>query len=445
MASEAEPAPLPRRRPFSFWREELRRVWCDLRGGDLSPARVAASVAFGAFVGCLPIFGLHLPIVLLTSLRLRLDGALAYVAANISNPFFAPFLFAGQVQVGALLLEGELPRMETKLEFAQAFASFPKYLLVGSPAVGLGAALTLGAAAWVLTLAKRRVVGPGARPVYALPDSAPAWVVGAERVASRYADPTDRGAAAQTQFHYVRIKLVLDPVARMIADVAGDRSGALGEVVDIGTGRGQLPILLTELGRATSARGFDWDETKIHDGARAAARAPALPVELSTGDARSAEIGEADTVLLIDLIHYFTIVEQDAILRRAAAAVRPGGRLVVREADTERGWRSFMTLLEERIFTFLRFNRGERVKLRPSREIAALLESEGLTVRVQPAWGKTPFSNVLIVGERPPAGPNARASSRREAEQVVGHAERQPPEPPFHPRGGPPEPCGGAP
>ena len=105
-------------------------------------------------------------------------------------------------------------------------------------------------------------------------------------------------------------------------------------------------------------------------------------------------------MLLIDLLHYFRVEEQDAILRRAAAAVRPGGRLLVREADTERGLRSSITLLEERVFTALRFNRGERVRFRPAREIAALLEQLGFSCEMRPAWGKTPFSNVLIVGSR---------------------------------------------
>ncbi len=80
--------------------------------------------------------------------------------------------------------------------------------------------------------------------------------------------------------------------------------------------------------------------------------------------------------------------------------MRPGGRLLVREADTERGVRSAVTLLEERVFTAARFNRGERVRLRAAREIVALLTEAGLRCEVVPAWGKTPFSNVLIVGRR---------------------------------------------
>ena len=115
-------------------------------------------------------------------------------------------------------------------------------------------------------------------------------------------------------------------------------------------------------------------------------------------------MGEADTVLLIDLLHYFRVGEQDAILRRAAAAVRPGGRLLVREADTEQGWRSFITLLEERVFTTLRFNRGERVRFRSSREISALLAGLGFACETRPAWGKTPFSNVLILATRSTTG-----------------------------------------
>ncbi len=389
---------------FSFLREELRRVWCDIRGGDLSPARIGLSVALGAFIGCLPIFGLHLPIVLLLCLRLRLDGALAYLAANISNPFFAPFIFTAEVQLGAWLLLGEVPSLASRVELMEALKSFPKFLAVGAPIVGLGAAAVLGPFAFVVTAAKRRLIGERKVPLYRLPANAPPWVVAVERVAARYAPSDDASPAAKAQFNYVRIKLLMDPIAKLIADVEGDAPAVLGEVTDIGTGRGQLPILLLELGRASRAYGVDWDQKKVDDGARAASVAPALPVELQQGDARSAELPEADTVMLIDLIHYFTLEEQDRILERAAKAVRPGGRLLVREADTERGARSWATLLEEKVFTTLRFNRGERVKFRSAASIVKVLEAQGLAVEVRPAWGKTPFSNVLFVARRAAPG-----------------------------------------
>ncbi|WP_437732406.1 DUF2062 domain-containing protein [Sorangium sp. So ce1335] len=406
---------------YSPLREEARRAWRELRGSELSAGRTAVAVAIGLFIGSQPIFGCHTPLVLLLCLWFRLDAAIAWVAANISNPLFAPALLTAEVQVGAYLRTGSWLRLHEKMSWAQALSEFPEYMFLGAPVVGIALAALGGGLIFVVVALKRRrapslqssTIAP-----YRLPESAPPWVHAVERVAARYSPPDGATPAQRTRFHYVRFKLLGDPVARLIADIAGDRPGALGEVLDIGTGAGQLPILLLELGRAACVRGFDWDRAKIEDAIRASGggqgaappgspassderrAAHALPTEFWCADAREAELGEADTVLLIDLLHYFRVEEQDAILRRAAAAVRPGGRLLVREADTERGLRSSITLLEERIFTALRFNRGERVRFRPAREIVALLEQLGFSCETRPAWGKTPFSNVLIVGTR---------------------------------------------
>ncbi|MRG94163.1 DUF2062 domain-containing protein [Polyangium spumosum] len=392
---------------FSLWREELRRAFRDLQGEDLSPARLGAAVAVGLFIGALPVFGFHLLLVLVVCLKLRLHAVLAYAAANVSNPFFAPFLLTAEIQAGARLRTGAWLRLDHPIEAGYgALADFAGFMLVGAPLVGLALAAAGFALTFGFVLAKRAIrPASGALPPYRLPDDAPPWIVAAERVASRYAAPDSPSAADKSLFHYVRIKLSLDPVARLIADIEGDHDGALGDVLDIGTGRGQLPILLLALGRARRAHGLDWDEAKIEAARRAAATRPdgdaPAPATFAREDARRFEATPADTVLLIDLLHYFTIEEQDAILRCAADHVKPGGRLLVREADTERGFRSFATLLEEKIFTTLRFNRGERVRFRPARSITELLEARGFRCDVLPAWGSTPFSNVLIVARRP--------------------------------------------
>jgi len=394
---------------FSLLREEARRAWRELRGGELSPARGAVAVALGLFIGSQPIFGCHTPLVLILCVWFRLDAALMWVAANISNPLFAPLLLWTEVEIGAYLATGTRLGLRQGISVAEAWAAFPRYMFLGAPLVGIALAV-VGAALTYLFLARRArrraraSAAPQVEP-YRLPDDAPAWVRAVEQAAARYAPAKSATAAQRTRFHYVRIKLLTDPVARLVADVAGEEPGALGEVMDIGTGAGQLPLLLLDLGRATRARGVDWDASKIEDARRAAAAStPAADADFQRGDAREAELAEADTVLLIDLLHYFRVEEQDRILARAAAAVRPGGRLVVREADTEQGWRSAVTLLEERVFTAIRFNRGERVRFRPSREVVGMLEGLGFRCEVRPAWGKTPFSNVLIVATRPAAG-----------------------------------------
>ncbi|HLM71816.1 MAG TPA: DUF2062 domain-containing protein, partial [Polyangiaceae bacterium] len=383
-----------------------------LRGAELSPARGAAAVAIGLFVGSLPIFGCHTPLVLIICLWFRLDAAICWVAANISNPFFAPALLTIEVQVGAFVRTGSLIRMDVeaaKLGIGGFIKEFGGDLFLGAPFVGLALAAVGGGLTFAGLTLKRKLSPGSKRPPYRLPESAPPWVKAVERVAARYAPQSEESAtpAQKTRFHYVRFKLLGDPIARLIADIEGSHDGVLGEVLDIGTGAGQLPLLLLELGRATRVRGVDWDEAKIEDAKKAAqggsrGDAEARDAEFERADAREAEHKPADTVMLIDLLHYFRIEEQNDILRRAAAAVRPGGRILVREADTEQGWRSAVTRVEEAIFTTLRFNRGERVRFRPSSEIAGILRELGFSCRVVPAWGKTPFSNVLVIGNRPP-------------------------------------------
>ena len=394
---------------FSFWREECKRAFRDLKGEDLTPARLGLAVAVGLFIGSQPVFGLHLFLVLFVCLKLRLHAVLSYVAANISNPFFAPALITAEVQVGVRVRTGQWPRLDREIQAGYgALVDFAGHLLVGAPLVGVGLAISGFAFTWTFVSIKR-VLRPATSqlPPYRLPVEAPFWLHATERVASRYASPESTSAAEKSQFHYVRIKLAVDPIARLIADVEGERDAALGEVLDIGTGRGQLPILLLELGRATRAHGVDWDRTKIMHARRAAEEtSTGLPAALATfeaEDARTFQAASADTVLLIDLLHYFSIDEQNTILDHAADHVRPGGRLLVREADTERGWRSIATLIEEKFFTAVRFNRGERVRFRPAREIVSRLEARGFSCDVVPAWGSTPFSNVLVVARAPAA------------------------------------------
>ena len=413
-------------KPPSLVREELRRTWRELRGPQLSPKRAAAAVALGLFVGSIPIFGCHTPIVLTVCLVLQLDALLAWICSHISNPFFAPFLMTGQVQVGAYVRNGEPLFLTPEVVMAQ-WKSFASYLLIGAPIV----AAVLAAAGAMLVYAgvtlKRRYGSLEVREPYELPANAPPWWHATERVAGRYSPMGEISTTTQrSRFHYVRVKLMTDPITKMIADLFGDEEGVLGEVLDIGCGRGQMAVVLLENGRATKVHGFDWDEDKIEAAREAAHRDPRLRATFAVANVTEADIEpeSADTVLLIDVIHYLTLEEQDALLAKAAAAVRPGGRLVVREADTERGIRSWATLVEEKVFTTLRFNRGSRVKFRPARTIQAELERAGLACEVRPAWGGTPFSNVVVIGRReaPSSEPDSEVSAlgtRVEADQAA--------------------------
>lgn len=213
-----------------------------------------------------------------------------------------------------------------------------------------------------------------------------------DRTAQRFA----RAVARRSTYHYVVGKLRRDPATRAIAEL-----GPLGEVLDLGCGRGHLALYLLESGAAKSVRGFDWDEEKIALAQRAG---DGLDASFSALDVRDADVEPADTVLLVDVLHYLHPGAQDALLARAADLVRPGGRLVLRDATSGYGWRSAFTLFVEWISTLIRFNVGERVALRHvARELVPVLEKKGLTCNVEPCWDGTPFANVLVVATRPVA------------------------------------------
>lgn len=210
------------------------------------------------------------------------------------------------------------------------------------------------------------------------------------RTAARFA----RAAEAKSHYHYVRIKLRSDPSTRAIATLA-----PLGEVFDLGCGRGHLALFLLESGLAKHVRGVDWDEEKIAIAKRAA---EGLDATFEARDVRDVPEATADTVFLVDVLHYLDEAAQDALLERAAEMVRPGGRLIVRDATAGRGWRSLFTIFVEWISTLIRFNLGERVRVRDvEREYVPRLEAKGFECTVTPCWRGTPFANVLLVAKRP--------------------------------------------
>ena len=378
----------------SLLREELKRAWHELRGADLSPGRAAAAVALGLFIGSQPIFGCHTPLVFALCLVLRLDAALAWVASNISNPFFAPALITLEVKLGSYLHNGSASGFEAKDFGWDSLQGVMLYAFTGAPLVGAGLAAIGALVAWAWLRLNRLRGSEQKRSEYALPKNAPAWWRATEKLANRYAAGSFH-PAQRSRFHYVRIKTLLDPITQLLGEHVS------GRLLDIGSGRGQMAILFFELGKASSACGLDWDEGKVEAAIEAAAQTPTIDAQFRVGDMRDARFNTADTVLLIDVLHYITHGEQDEVVARAAQAVAPGGRLLIRDADSTRGLRSTITWIQELIFTTLRFNRGQRVAFRPAKELVALLEKQGLTCSVEPAWGQTPFSNILIVAKRP--------------------------------------------
>jgi SAM-dependent methyltransferase len=288
-------------------------------------------------------------------LPLRLDARIAYLAANISLPFFAPLLTVAEIEIGAMLLRGHALSLGRDALHAHGLRAFAGDLAIGTlvlapalAAVGFGVAFAAGAL-WPRTSLLGRAIA---------------------RAAARY--PT-RGARI-----HARAKLSSDPVVRALSTL-----GALGDVVDVGGGAGHMSALLLETGQATRVRGIDADPARVE-----LARAAGL--DFATADARGWEVPACDTALLLDVLHYMDPAEQDAVLGRAAVSARR--RVILREIEPRRGLASLVTRAAERL--------RKRPSVRPPRVFAAALERQGFTVSTARCDEGTPFANALLFAEK---------------------------------------------
>ncbi len=139
-------------------REALRKLWRHLRDEHIEPHRLGLAVALGLFVGCLPLYGLHLGICLGLAWALRLNKATVYLAANISNPLLAPLLVAAGIAIGEWLRFGHWRPIDLDQggDFIDKLALLSGHLpdvflscLLGDAVLGLGLAVVVGPLVWL--------------------------------------------------------------------------------------------------------------------------------------------------------------------------------------------------------------------------------------------------------------------------------------------------------
>jgi uncharacterized protein (DUF2062 family)/ubiquinone/menaquinone biosynthesis C-methylase UbiE len=356
-------------------RERLRAAWKRLRGGALSPGRAAASIAVGLFVGCTPLYGVHSLIVLAICIPLRLDGAVAYLAAHISNPLTFPFVFGLEMEVGSLVLTGHGTDLSFSVARHLGLMKVGARLVCGAAVVGPAAALVGAITTWFLTLRIQ-----DARE--------PARAEARKRTLARY---------SRSSLHvrtYVRSKLLIDPALESITALIG----SFGRVVDAGCGFGQIGLSLLDRGRAVSLVGIDADPSRI-EAARAAAGGSA---RYEVEDLSEATFSEADTILFIDSLHYLPLAAQNALLARGAAALAPGGRLIVREVAPGPSFRSKLTERIERRAARRRGHEG-LLAFRETADLVRVMEEHGLTCSAAEFEKLGMLDNAFIVGEKPRA------------------------------------------
>jgi SAM-dependent methyltransferase len=113
-----------------------------------------------------------------------------------------------------------------------------------------------------------------------------------------------------------------------------------GTWADFGSGRGAFTLALADLlGPAGQIWSVDRDARALREQqATFRTRFPAVPLHTIVGDfARPLDLPPLDGALLANSLHFLRESEKDAALGLIRGYLRPGGRLIVVEYNTERG------------------------------------------------------------------------------------------------------------
>jgi uncharacterized protein (DUF2062 family) len=373
------------------WRRNLVELLFRLRTEADTPALQACSYGIGALIGCLPIYGLHLPLCVAVGTALRLNRLRMYLAANLNNPVTGPFLVFAELQVGAWVLRGRPYPVSVSSLADGSIGRFAVDIVVGSLLVGATLGVLLGV---VVFLGLRADLRDAAR--HALLETA----------AARYL------AAGYLQWEVVRARVLWDPLPLDL--LRGGELPEHGRLLHLACGRGSLLALVDTAqhlmdGGAVADGAPGAPPGLLLEGIEPRSRPAAVArmvlgdrVRIRCADPGRAELPEAAVVVLDGLLRVLGGGDGAELLQRARAALAPGGVLVVREAEPRVGLRFVALVVAER---FRRFRagglRGRPVYL-PAARWQGLLEAAGFTVRPVPQSSPGLGADVLLLARPTP-------------------------------------------
>ena len=194
--------------------------------------------------------------------------------------------------------------------------------------------------------------------------------------------------------HYSVSKCKRDPLIAELPELCPGK----GRILVAGSGFGLMTARLALAYPERPITCLDLDAQKLQ--LSRAALGDRFPVDFVASDLRDAELPQANTVLLIDVLHYWDAETQSTILRRLAAAVPPGGTLLFRDGCAGDGQRNRWVFAQEWLATRTGFTESHGGFLfRSADGWKALLEREGFEVQdTRPDLGQ--FSNLVLVCRR---------------------------------------------
>jgi len=196
---------------------------------------------------------------------------------------------------------------------------------------------------------------------------------------------------------YARVRYATAPLERVAALVPA----GVGRVVELGCSAGVFANLLKVRRPALEVVGVDADENKIR-AARATVRGRE-GISFVRADARDylAANGPFDAVAFVDMLYLLPPVQQDEMIGRAAASLKAGGWLLVKEMTDKPAWKRRWCLFQEWLAVrVVGFTAGAGIYLRPGAAYREAMEAAGLAVETFTLDRGYPHPHVALLGRK---------------------------------------------
>jgi uncharacterized protein (DUF2062 family) len=343
----------------------------------LDPCRAAAAVFLGVFIGIVPIYGFQILAAVGVALLFRLNKPLTVAATFINNPLLQPVIVFSSVELGCLLRLGsfqpltlsDLAAGRTHIGKDELYIWVIGCVALGILVGGIGGAIT----AVVVHLHLKACANSALRERF--------------RFVNEMFAQCSRKARG-----FVRWKLRLDRIFELLA---AENLGS-GTVLDLGCGYGMALCFAAFGDNRRRLVGCDLDAHRIAAARQALGN---LNAEVTVADIRQFELPPAGLILILDVLQYLPAPDQPALLKRCCSVLAPGGILVFRVHDGERGLQSVIARAFERLI-FACGGVGFRPRMLSIAEYRGALENAGMQLEERRFQNRLPLTHVLFVARK---------------------------------------------
>ena len=350
----------------------IERLTAALFRERLDPARAAAAVFLGIFIGIVPIYGFQLLAAIGLAMLFKLNKPLTVAATFINNPFLQPLIVIASVDIGFFLRHGHFHPFKLSALTGSHLKDELLSWILGSLVLGIIVG-GVGAVATAIIVHLKSPTNPRLREHTRF----------VERLFAR-SSIFDRS--------FVWWKLRLD---RIFAMLTAEDLGS-GAVVDLGCGYGIALALAANDNAGRPLAGCDLNEHRIATARRAL---NSLNAEVSVQDIRNFALPPAGLILILDVLQYLSAEDQMILLKRCCSALLPNGKLIFRIHDRERGLWSRVTLTLDRLL-FLFERTGTSPLTLSASDYQRVLEVAGMQIEARRFLNRLPLAHILFIAKK---------------------------------------------